>query len=397
MATKTKIISVILALTFSISGQAFASTLTWSDVSGNGGKKGLISEKKGAETNITVSESGKIFVAFQDKRERVFVKEFDGTNWSNLPGELNADYVALNGDKPALAEKENDLYVAYKDLDAGRKAKVKKWNGSMWSDLTDANHLQGYISDLGGFEPVLCFDKSGENLYAAFRDEASGEKIKVMRWNEDSTWSDVSDANNSGGLISGAVASEVDLKASKNNQDIYAAFEDRADGNKIRVKKWNGTVWSDLSDENHPAGIASSIAGYSPSIDTDAEGNLYLVYTGKNEKNTYIHKWNGSRWEDVGGGIAVQGKTIESTIAIDERGYLYLAYSQKTRSGWRVRAKILKDSVWLDAKDEKNQNISRGRGKGDSSLAISGNRLYMSFTDARNKSKARVKMLNFQP
>jgi hypothetical protein len=397
MATKTKIISVILALAFLISGQAFASTSTWSDVSGPGGKKGLISEKKGAETNIAVSESGRVYAAFQDKRERVYASYFNGATWTKLVGENGADYVALNGDKPALAAKGDNLYIAYKDLDADRKAKVKKWDGSAWSDLVDANHPQGYISDLGGFEPVLCFDKSGEYLYAAFRDETSGEKIKVMRWNDISGWSDVSDENNSGGLISSAVASETDIKASKNSDDIFVAFEDLANGGRIRVKKWDGTVWSDLSDESHPAGLASPIAGYSPSIDTDAEGNLYLVYTGKNEKNTYIQKWNGSNWENIGDGMAVQGKTIESTIAIDGRGYLYLAYSQKTKSGWRVRAKILRGSLWLDAKDGKSQNISRGKGKGDPSLATFENRLYMSFSDARNKSKARVKMLNFQP
>jgi len=396
---KTKIagLSAAIVLFFAGTGNISAATISWTDVSGNNAKKGLISEKKGAETNIAVSESGKIFAAFQDKRERVYASYFNGANWTKIFGENGADYIARNGDKPVLATKENDLFVAYKDLDAGKKAKVKKWDGSVWSDLADANHPQGYISDLGGFEPVLCFDKSGEYLYAAFRDEASGEKIKVMRWNDISGWSNVSDANNSGGLISSGVASEADLKASKNRNDIFAAFEDLANGGRIRVKKWDGTAWSDLSDENHPAGFASSIAGYSPSIDTDAEGNLYLVYTGKNEKNTYIHKWNGSSWENIGDGMAVQGKTIESTIAIDERGYLYLAYSQKTKSGWRVRAKILQNSVWLDAKDGKNQNISRRKGKGDPSLATFENGLYMSFSDARNKSKARVKMLNFQP
>lgn len=397
---KTKIaIGLSVAVAFSFAGleKSFAATLTWTDVSGNNAKKGLISEKKGAETNIAVSESGRVYAAFQDKRERVYASYFNGAAWTRLIGGNGANYATRNGDKPSLATKGDNLYIAYKDLDAGKKVKVKKWDGSSWSDAADANHPQGYVSNFGGFEPVLCFDKSGEYLYVAFRDEASGEKIKVMKWNDISGWSEVSDANNSGGLISSAVASEVDLKASKINQDIFAAFEDRANGNKIRVKKWDGASWNDLSDENHPAGIVSLVAGYSPSIDTDAEGNLYLVYTGNNEKNTYIQKWNGSNWENIGDGTAVRGKTIESTIAIDGRGYLYLAYSQKTKSGWRVRAKILQNSLWLDAKDGKSQNISRGKGKGDPSLAVFENKLYMSFTDARQKNKARVKMLNFEP
>lgn len=396
---KTKIIGLSAAILFFLAGtgKIFAATSNWPDVSGKNGKKGLISEKKGAETSIAVSDSGRVYAAFQNKQERISVRYFNGAAWTKIAGENGADYVARNGDKAALATKENDLYIAYKDLDAGRKAKVKKWNGSTWLDVADASHPQGYISNLGGFEPVLCFDKSGENLYAAFRDEASGERIKVMKWADGAGWVDVADANNAGGLISSAVASEADIKSSKNSDDIFVAFEDLANGGRIRVKKWNGMVWNDLSDESHPAGLASPIAGYSPSIDTDAEGNLYLAYTGKNAKNTYIQKWNGSNWENIGDGMAIQGKTIESTIAIDGRGYLNLAYSQKAKGAWHVRARVWIGSQWLDAKDGKSQNISRGKGKGDPSLAVFEDRLYMSFSDARNKSKARVKMLNFQP
>lgn len=394
MPKKNKII--ILAATFFIlTGSVQAAS--WMDVSGSGGKNGLISSRKGAETNIAVSESGEIYAAFQDKRDRVFVREFDGSKWIDFPGDSKNNYLARNGDKPAMAARGNDLYLAYKDLDAGRRARVKKWNGASWSDLADANHSLGFISSLEGFEPALCFDKSGENLYAAFRDEVSGQRIKAMKWSDSSGWQAMADGNNPDGLVSNSVASEVDIKASKLNDDMYIAYEDIANGGRIRVRKWDGANWQDLSDSNHSGGIASSIAGYSPSIDLDNFGNLYLVYTGKNANNTYIHKWDGNNWNNIGDGVAVRGKTIESIITTDSRGYLYLAYSQKTKGAWHVRAKVWNSSRWLDARDGKSENISRGKGKGDPSLATFENRLYMSFTDARNKNRARVKMLNFAP
>jgi len=395
MYREFKIITLITVISFFLL-VGFAQAGQWVDVNGQKTKNGLISGRKGGETNIVVSDSGKIFAAYQDKKDQVFVKEFIDNNWSFLPSGSFADYVARNGDKASLAVDGENVYIAYKDLDAKKRARVKKWDGVMWSDLSDAGHLDGYVSDLGGFEPVLCLDKTGDNLYAAFRDEVSGERIKVMKWSESFGWNNVSDPNNSDGLISDSFASEVDVKASKSNQEIFFAYEDLANRNRIRVKKWDGSNWSDLSDGSHPEGYASDIAGFSPSIDTDGSGNLYLAYTGKNNKNTYIHKWDGNHWEDVGGGIAVRGRTIESTIIIDERGYLYLAYSQKDKNKWHVRAKVWDGLAWLDAKDGKSKNISKGKGKGDPSLAAFENKIYMSFTDARNRNRARIKMLNFE-
>lgn len=393
------VLALALVLIFVIPDRSIGATFSWTDISSKGKKNGLVSDRKAGETDIVLSTGGNIFAAYQYRNNRVQVKKFDGARWVELSDASNPKGLisTKRGGNPTLATKNSEVYVAFMDYANGIRAKIKKWDGGAWSDLSDAEHPAGMISAARGFEPVLCFDNSGENLYAAFRDEASGERIKVMKWAENSGWIDVADSNNPGGLISGGVASEVELKASKTNNDIYAAFEDHLNSGRIKVKKWDGSIWQDLSDGSHPEGLISSIEGFSPSIDLDSAGNLYLVYTGKNAKNTYIHKWNGNNWENIGNGVAVKGKTIESAIAIDQRNFLYLAYSKKTKSGWRVRAKILKDSVWLDVKFRKSKNISKGKGKGDPALAIFENKLYMSFTDARQKNKARVKMLNFEP
>ncbi len=397
--SKTKIIFAVVFLFLQTAAPetVFGASSRWIDVSGNNKKNGLVSDQKGMETNIAVSPGGEIFVAFQDRRERVFVRKFDGQKWRGIPGNSNTAYVARNGDKPTLAvDKTGNLYLAYKDLDAKKRARVRKWDGSAWSDLSDEYNPSGYISEKGGFEPVLCFDKSGENLYAAFRDEAGGERIKVKKWKK-TGWETAADESNPDGLISNSVASEVDLKASKVNDDIFAAFEDRASGNRIRVKKWDGAVWQNLSDASHPDGFVSAVAGFSPSIETDFEGNLYLTYTGRDNKNTYVHKWDGSAWEDIAGGVAIHGRTIESILTIDNRNLVYLAYSVKKRGNWRVRMNVWNGSVWLGAPDRENQNVSRGKGKGDPSLAVLENKVYMSFTDAKNRNRARVKMLDFEP
>jgi len=379
----------------------FSATSSWSDVSGVNKKNGLVSDKKGAETSLAASDNGRVYVAFEDKvkKNRARVKMFNGVSWQDLADAQNPSgwVSAGRGGNPALETNGENVYVAFMDYGNRQRARVRKWDGSAWQDLADENHPEGYISDLRGFEPALSFDRSKNFLYAAFRDEANDEKEKVMKWSESSGWQVVAGPNNPGGFASNAVASEIDIKSSQSDDGMFAAFEDRSNGSRIRVRKWDGSAWQDLADENHPEGYVSSIASLSPSIDTDSLGNLYLVYTGKNNKNTYIHKWDGSHWSDLEGGIAVRGATIESTIALDERDYLYLAYSQKAGGAWRVRMKVWDGSRWFEAGEGKGGNVSRGRGKGDSSLATYGNKVYMSFTDARNKNRARVKMLNFEP
>jgi hypothetical protein len=382
-------------------GKVFGANATWSDVSGGNTKNGLISQKKGAETNISVSENGRVFSAYEDKakKNRARVRMFDGTNWQDLADTQNQNgWVSMKkGGNPTLETDGDEVYVAFTDYsDSKSRAKIKKWSGGSWRDLADAQNPDGYISTLRGFEPALSFDKSKNYLYAAFRDEANGEREKVMRWSESSGWQSVADTENPEGLVSSSVASEIDIESSKLDDSMFVAFEDRTKGNKIIVKKWDGVMWQALTDDSHLEGVVSSVAGYSPSIDTDNLGNLYLVYTGKNQKNTYFHRWDGSHWADVSGGAAVRGKTIESTISIDGRNYLYLAYSQKIKGAWKVRVKVWDGLQWFDARDGNNNNISKGKGKGDPSLATYGNKLFMSFTDARNKNRARVKMLNFE-
>jgi hypothetical protein len=372
-----------------------ASNYNWTDLNGRKTKNGLASIEKANETNIAVSDSGKVYLAFQNKRDRVFVREFDGLGWTDLPGDSRTSYLARNGLNPVLETKDSDVYATYMDLDAGGKARVRKWNGASWSNVEDSGHAQGYISARQGFEPELCFDNSKENLYAAFRDEASGERIRIMKWNESSGWSNVSDGSNPDGLISSSTASEVALAASQIDDQTYAAFEDINSGGRIRVKKWTGASWENLSDGNHPEGLVSEEQGFSPALATDASGNLFLVYAGKGYKNIYVLKWSGSFWEDVGGGIAETGGTVEPAIIADRTGKVFIAYSKKIKRGkWKVKAKVWDSGSWEATRSGGSIYLSRGKGKGDPFFATSGNRLHISFSDSRQGGRARIKFLN---
>jgi hypothetical protein len=400
MKTKITIILILIALMIPlVAEKAFATTSTWTDVSGPGGKKGIVSLKSGKEPDIKVSENGEVFAAFQEgSSNRARIREFDGQRWLDLADQNDPKGMisARKGANPILETKDGDVYAAFSDWANGKRVRVRKWNGSVWSDLSDANHPSGLISASFGSEPVLAFDKDREYLYVGFRDDASGQRARIMRWKDGSGWENVSDPNYPEGLISDGMGLEVDIAADKNSNSMFVVFEDINRSGLVRVKKWNGLNWTDVSDAINSEGLIGSQAGFSPSLAMGGNDTLYLVYHGRSEKNTFAYQWNGTAWSVLGSEIVISGTTSESRAAADERSNLYIAYSYKTKSKWNVAAKIWNGSAWIDSKIGKSQNIAKG--KGNPALSVFDNKLYMCVAEgkAQRNAKARVKMLNFE-
>lgn len=392
---------------------------SWANLGTKKVSSGLVSSRKGFESNIAVSSTGKVYAAYQDNGERAKVKVFDGARWSDL-ADGNYPEGAISsgkGGNPNIAARGNDIYVAFMDYDNNTRAKVMKHNGSAWSEVADASHPNGYLTTLRGHEPELAFDRSGQYLYAIFSDQAYSDRIRVLRWSQAGGWQPVADADNSDGFITSGTAYEGTIIASKKDDSMYVAFEDTSHSNQIRLKKWNGTQWTDLSDGQHPSGYISSYDGYSPSVDVDSQDNLYVVYTSHNdnktskyaignlkrkEARTYIHKWNGSSWLTVGNGTVTNSKNIESCITVDARDNLYVAFSEhkknvrmegKRQTFWRVKVKIYNGQKWIVAKQKRDPYISQGKGKGDPSIVAFQNTVYTIFTDDAKNNRVRVKRL----
>lgn len=402
MENKTKIIALLTSSFVFFGGYylAVGATSTWADVSGPGGKKGIISLKSGKEPDIKVSESGNVYAAFQEgSANRARIRGFDGQKWFDL-SDLNDPQgmiSARKGANPILETKGNEVFAAFSDWANGKRVRVRKWNGSVWSDVSDADHPSGLISGSVGSEPILAFDKDQKYLYAAFRDDGNGMRTRIMRWEDGSGWENVADRNFPDGLISEGVGLEVDIAAAKDSNNMLVAFEDVNSNNNIRIKRWSGTSWENLSDASHPDGIIGSEAGFSPSLALGGNGSAYLVFHGRKEKNTFAYQWDGAAWNIMGNEIAIRGNTSESRAAVDERNNFYIAYSYKTKGKWNVAAKIWNGSDWIDSKAGKSKNIAKG--KGNPALSVFGNKLYMCVAEGKSqsKSKARVKMLNFEP
>jgi hypothetical protein len=373
---------------------ALANTSQWKNLSGKNGKGGIINKKKGTETNICAGSNGRIYATFQDNSKQARVKAYSSGVWSDLADQNSPNGHISQGEaaNSYLETRGEETYAAFTDYSQGGKIRVRKWGGSNWADLADYKFSQGLISTGEGVEPILAFDKAQQNLYAAFLDKGLEGRTKIMKWSIlRLDWSDVG----SGGILGDLTSAEVDLAASKKDDSIYAAFEDFSMGGRIRVQKWNGTSWQNISDKNHMDGIISPRQGYSPSLAVDANDNIYLVYGGKNQKGTYVWKWDGQVWSEPGGGVLVKGRSKEGTVEVDSNENAYVAFSQKVGGlSWKVAVKKWDGSSWSDTKYRGKKYLTKGKGMGDPALSFADGRLYVSFTDAKHKNKPRVMELN---
>lgn len=389
---------IMMALNIIFVTKALALTTDWYDVSSRTAKQGVISRGKGEETNVTTSDNGKIYVAFQDgyHNKRVHVKGFDGVNWFDLSDTQNPFGLVSekSGGNPILETNQDEVYVTFTDYNNWMKAKVKKWNGVSWSDLSDNNHPDGYISQQTGTEPTLAFDKTKNNLYVAFGDQAGDNRIHIMRFNNEQGWSDVGT-----GLVSDGAAAEATIVASSTDNSMFLCYEDTTNGNRIRVKKWDGSTWSNVSDDNFSDGLIGLNAGYKPSLAIDSRNHLYLSYVQLKESgHSIIYHWDGSSWQMLGDGSISSFNTTEPFLAVDNRDFVHIAFSEKKKSKkygniWRVRTRLWNGSTWIDTRNKKDIYLTSKNGKGDPSLAAQGNDMILSFTSINADKKAKVKKL----
>ncbi len=363
------------------------------------GNKGFASENAGYETDIAVSEAGEMYIAFQDKRlnKRVRVRKLVSNKWIDL-ADNNNPKGAVSGAKafnPNLAVRNGKVFVAFMDVVAGNRVRVKEWNGSVWRNLADGTYPDGLISFDIGEEPEIKFNRSGTLLYATWRDIASGGRIKVLKW-DGVNWSAVTSDNFPDGLISPGSAAEVTLVASKINDSMYFAYEDVTQNFRLAVKKWDGANWSAVADATHPDGLVSATPAYSPSIDVDSMDRIYAVYTYEREGRTYLHFWDGTNWQILGNGIVAEKKTIESTVGVSSKDEVFVAMSQykkvgKKKIAWGTRVRKWNGNRWVDLEDKKyRQGFISRKGKGDPALAFSGGRIFVSFTDYASSRRARL-------
>jgi hypothetical protein len=123
----------------------------------------------------------------------------------------------------------------------------------------------------------------------------------------------------------------------------------------IRVKKWNGTTWTNIGGALSGSSDANSGVN-SPSLALDNSGNPTVAWDegyGNNNHNIYVRRFNGSSWVNVGSGV-LSGSSASSSdanfpsLALDSSGNPVVAWYEYDGTAYNIYVQRFNGSNWVN-------------------------------------------------
>lgn len=254
---------------------------TWDFVGANGFSVGGVED-----IEIEIDNNGVPYVAFKDysNSNMATVMKFDGTSWV-LVG--NAGFSGVAVDYLDLEIANNNMpYVAYKQLGGTKKVTVKRFTGTSWVNIGSPN----FTLEVTG-NPSLALTSTNQP-FVAVQETSNSNRIAVMKFHN-STWVYAG----SPGVSNGGVGTVVQSLEIDDNDDVYLAYEDVTNSQKIAVKKYDGgSQWDYVGS----SGVSAGAASY-PSLDFGVTDIPYLAYNDElNNNKTTVRRFTNGVWNDVG-------------------------------------------------------------------------------------------------
>jgi hypothetical protein len=193
-----------------------------------------------------------------------------------------------------------------------------------WSNVGMAG-----FSGTGTFQPKMTMG-AGSTPYVVYNDEALGDKITVKKF-DGSAWVLVGNA----GFSTGAVGNpEIKINATG---EIYVIYSDYDLGGKATVQKFDGTAWVLVGAPGF-----SSDATEDKDLDFDSSGNPYVAYkeTDYNNENIDVMRFNGTAWVMVGSTNFSCNNTSRVSLALDAAGNTYVAYIARGANAYTHRLTV---------------------------------------------------------
>jgi hypothetical protein len=308
------------ALLFLLCSRAFSvQSQSWTELGGT--VPGVALNANGEIRRVTSDASGNIYAMgnFQNARGYHYVAKWDGAKWTELGGTVPG--VALNANDWVLqiaSDPAGNIYAAGDFTDANGNAYVAKWDGSSWTKL--GGTVPGIALNANGGIYSITSDVSGY-IYASGAFTDSNGKYYVAKW-DGTSWMEL------GGTVAGVALNINDVIIALTSDaagNIYAGGYFTKSKAKSYVAKWDGTSWTELGGT--VAGIALNINNGTLSLTFDASWNLYAGgYFTDSNGNYYVAKWDGSRWTELGGtvpGVALNANNAIYSVTADASGYIY--------------------------------------------------------------------------
>lgn len=327
----------------------------WQDVG-----SAAISAGGSSFNNLAVDSQGNYYVSYYDLSvTKGSVQKFNGTSWSYVGGSAGITNSYATYSSLSVAPSGNSIYYT----NQGTGLEVRQFNGTSWTQLisptgstvnyqasavspsnilfTYASHNSGTVQRFvnGAWEQVGNTGFSNGSTYAEMVIGANGKIYTCnvaggVRVYENSTTATAADnwILVGGSIVDAASSSEQynsDIAIDAGNNLYVAYVSNSAGGQKLNVKKYDGTTWSQMGAANFSGGRVQHVA-----IAVTPAGEPYVIASRwENDdmlKNTaYKFDTATQAWVTFGGSFISDGQATYNDLAVDKvNNYLVLSYSQ---------------------------------------------------------------------
>jgi hypothetical protein len=246
------------------------------------------------------------------------VARWDGSQWHALgSGVFNGgSSLSVN----AVAALSNDVYVAgiFKSASGVNATNIARWDGAQW-------HAMG--GGPSGTNTALAI--VGTTIYTAgnFTNIGGVAARHVARWNG-SAWEPLAPGT------AGEILTRVSCLGT-DGTNLYAGgdFIQAGNAGALAVAKWNGSQWSALTGPKSQGTWLAPAAAIADGNDVYIGGSGLRIAGGL--KPNRIAHWNGSAWDDVGGGIS--GGNASVGVILRDAGNIYVGGNFTNAGGVAAR------------------------------------------------------------
>lgn len=271
-----------------------------------------ISSGPSKDNKITFDNDGVPYVVFSDSAfgYKNIVKKYDGTEWVMLGTHPISENEASGNQ--LIMTLNNKPAVIYSDAGMGNAIALKFFESGSWQLFGGSNVSTGAAS-----KPQIVAGDAGEFI-VAYIDDTDNNKVKIKKSNGIS-WTDFSSMEASNEAL-------IDLGMKRNTTgDVFMMMVDEP-GRKMTIKKLEngGGEWIDMGG----AKTKDSVGG-SPSIGLDRVGAPIVAYPNPKAGNKLsIRKWEGTTWQNVGVmGISAGSVRDVNMVINDKNDETFVGYS----------------------------------------------------------------------
>lgn len=295
----------------------------------------------------------------------------NGSTWQNVDSTHIADSSKSFNDRMHITISDNNVpYIAYNSFVGSKRFhRLMKYDGSKFVELPAA-----FNTKIDLFHTARIATGLNDTLYLLYSDPDLYNRLTVKKFNGTS-WVTVGPAGFS--IFESIIHNDIAI----HNGVPYVAFVDYDNNNSgLSVMKFDGTYWQYVGSRRF---VTNSERLENINIEIDASGNIYVAAEGSlttpNVENTYLWKYSGSSWGQVGNSISLKFSTANfgCKFALAPDGTPHFAYNDNDK----ISVRKYNGSSWVLVGNARFSD-STIRNALNLSIDVSG-RLFVTYSDDR--------------